>query len=143
MAIGHSPACRIVSRRDGLSQRAPLAEPSGEALHLLEHHWQHVRSFRDVSDARTFNAFSAAYRRLEEQALVLGMPADCDDAVDWAESFLALAADTPAFTPGTPEHRARHISMLWSAQLWHEAVLVLAVIVVAVLWIAALRECGL
>lgn len=24
---------------------------------------------------------------------------------------------------GTPEYRARHISMLWSQQLWHEAVM--------------------
>lgn len=27
---------------------------------------------------------------------------------------------------GTPAYRARHISMLWTAQLWHEAVMVLA-----------------
>lgn len=25
---------------------------------------------------------------------------------------------------GTPAYRARHISMLWSAQLWHEAIVV-------------------
>lgn len=24
----------------------------------------------------------------------------------------------------TPEYRARHISMLWSQQLWHEAIMV-------------------
>ncbi len=27
---------------------------------------------------------------------------------------------------GTPAYRARHISLLWSAQLWHEAIMIAA-----------------
>lgn len=37
-----------------------------------------------------------------------------------------LPAEDDAEQVGTPAYRARHISMLWSAQLWHEVVMVAA-----------------
>lgn len=36
----------------------------------------------------------------------------------------SAAVECAAHTVGTPEYRRRHISMLWTAQLWHEAIYV-------------------
>ena len=111
------------------------------ALDRLDHLWQHVMSFGDVSDAATFSSFSTAYRLLEAQALRFGMPEDCDDAADWAEQFLTRVAASPAFTPGTAEYRARLISRIWHKQLWHEVVMVAAgVISIGLLFFAIARS---
>lgn len=41
--------------------------------------------------------------------------------------------------PGTRAYRARHISMLWTAQLWHEAIMVAAAAVSVGFMLYALR----
>ena len=109
------------------------------ALTELEHHWLHVMSFSDLTDPDDARRFDEAWLCLERAAVALGMPANHDrDAADWAEAYLRRASEKGwtggmlewepdvAFVIGTPEYRARHISMLWSQQLWHEAIMVVA-----------------
>lgn len=90
-----------------------------------------VQSFTDLSDLSVGASFDDAWLRLERLAIALGMPEyQPDGVIAWCEDFLRQhghAVPTPAaMTVGTPEYRARHISMLWNANLWHEAVMILS-----------------
>ena len=124
LPIQHFGAPSVVLAPGVALRPMAVGAPSDDAaLGLLEHRWLHVMSFGDVSDAQTAALFSAAYRRLELQAHRFGMPDGHDDAADWTEQFLFGAAPS-GLVPGTAEYRRRHISMLWSAQLWHEAIMV-------------------
>lgn len=122
-----SAASRIAPSPGAIAALAPVrAAIDPAALGSLEHRLHHVLSFGDVSDAATFAAFSAAYRRLEAQAIACGMPVGHEDAADWADAYLDRVAASPAFTPGTAANRERNIAMIWSAQLWHEVIMVAA-----------------
>ena len=68
-----------------------------------------------------------AWLRLERLAMALGMPENsADDAAAWAQDFLRRHGRQPAaLTIGTPEYRQRHVAMLWPANLWHEATMIL------------------
>jgi hypothetical protein len=82
-------------------------------------------------DGASMRRFETAWTRLERLAVSLGMPENSEEsAADWAEDYLRRHGRTveviPALIIGTPEYRRRHIAMLWQAQLWHEAVMILA-----------------
>lgn len=72
-----------------------------------------------------------AWVRLERLSIALGMPEDAgDSAAAWAADYLARhGRHVPinmATVIGAPEYRQRHIAMLWHANLWHEAIMVLS-----------------
>lgn len=84
-----------------------------------------------LTDASAFNRFDAAWARLERMAVALGMPENgADDAASWAGDYLRqhgrVVHQPVALTIGTPEYRQRHIAMLWRANLWHEAIMILS-----------------
>lgn len=84
-----------------------------------------------LSDPASFKRFDDAWLRLERLASALGMvEGQGDGVVAWAEDYLrqhGRAVQQPvALTIGTPEYRQRHIAMIWQANLWHEAILVLS-----------------
>lgn len=81
---------------------------------------------RNLSD----RAADDAWLRLERLTLALGMPENsADDAAAWAKDFLRRHGRQPAaLTIGTPEYRQRRVAMLWQANLWHEATMILFVV---------------
>lgn len=126
-------------RRYQPSPAAPRSALQGHAsdIEWLEHHWLHVMSFGDVSDAASKAAFEGGYHRLVLQAERLGMPSSHDDVTGWAEQYLTDMAMTPAFTPGTQAYRARHVAMLWSPATIAHMVGLVALLAVCVLLLVA------
>lgn len=83
----------------------------------------------DVHRAVGVQDFEDAWLRLERLAHALGMPDGQEEGVvAWAEDYLRQAGRpvprAAAFTVGTPEYRKRHISRIWTANLWHEVVMI-------------------
>lgn len=81
-----------------------------------------------LSDPTSFKRFDDAWLRLERLTLALGMPENsADDAAAWAKDFLRRHGRPfpAALTVGTPQYRQRHVAMLWQANMWHEATMVL------------------
>lgn len=79
---------------------------------------------RSLSD----RAADDAWLRLERLTLALGMPENsADDAAAWAKDFLRRHGRPfpAALTVGTPEYRQRRVAMLWQANMWHEATMIL------------------
>lgn len=107
------------------------AEIVGLELDWLEEALRDAHAPGFLSDPASFKRFDDAWLRLERLALSMGMPeGQGDGVVAWAEDYLRRhGRDVPhaaALTVGTPEYRRRHIAMIWQAQLWHEAIMILA-----------------
>ncbi|KQN09803.1 hypothetical protein ASE85_02360 [Sphingobium sp. Leaf26] len=104
---------------------------SAAELDWLENALSEAKRFAFLPDAASMDRFHDVWLRLERLALGMGMPdGQGDGVVAWAEDYLrqhGRAVPQPAaFTIGTPEYRQRHIAMLWQANLWHEAIMVLS-----------------
>jgi hypothetical protein len=100
-------------------------------LDWLAHYLIEVRSFTNLSDPKAGRNFDDAWLRLERLAVALGMPEyQSDGVVAWVEDLLRQygrhVPQPAALTVGTPEYRQRHIAMIWQANLWHEAVMILS-----------------
>ncbi|WP_088183988.1 hypothetical protein [Sphingobium sp. Z007] len=84
-----------------------------------------------LSDPASFKRFDDAWLRLERLSAGLGMvEGQGDGVVAWAEDYLRRHGrpvhQPSALTVGAPAYRQRHVAMLWEAQLWHEAIMILS-----------------
>lgn len=107
------------------------ADVTAAELDWLESALADAKCFAFLPDTASTNRFHDAWLRLERLAIGMGMPeGQGDGVVAWAEDYLRQHGRTvpqpAALTVGTPEYRQRHIAMLWQANLWHEAIMVLS-----------------
>lgn len=107
------------------------ADVTAAELDWLESALADAKCFAFLPDTASTNRFHDAWLRLERLAFGMGMPeGQGDGVVAWAEDYLRQHGRTvpqpAALTVGTPEYRQRHIAMLWQANLWHEAIMVLS-----------------